>query len=180
MLPLTLIPLDATHHAGLLQAVYASVPAYWQLVGLDGPDPHQAAHDLEEAGETAGRTLLGVLLPSERMGEDARAEMIGMLDLRLHFPEERVASLGLMLVAEPYQRQGVGQAAWALLEPWLAQSAGMERVRLRVEQQNHAGLRFFAALGFAMTGEATRIRMGDKFVRLLAMEKELRHQSPPA
>lgn len=172
MLPLTLIPLNAADHTALLQAVYDAAPGYWAMYDLPGANPDQAAHDLAEAAETPGRTLLGILLPVDEPS-GAGAEMIGMIDVRLHYPAEQVASLGLIVVAQPYQRLGVGTAAWALLEPWLAQGAGMARARLRVEQFNHPAQRFFGAVGFAMTGESARAQVGDKFVRFLSMEKEL-------
>ena len=79
----------------------------------------------------------------------------------------------MLLVAEPYQRQGIGRQAWQWLEPWLTTTAHMTKARLGVEQFNPSALKFFEQLGFALTGAADRIKTGDKFVRLLYMEKEL-------
>lgn len=101
------------------------------------------------------------------------AEMIGMLDFRQHWPTPEVVSLGMIMVAESHQRRGVGRAAWMRLEPWLVQSARMRIARLGVEQFNPGALRFFAQLGFQVTGEANRLRVGDQLVRLLTMEKAL-------
>ena len=165
----TLIPLDAGQHGDLLQAVYAATPAYWALHELAGAPPGQAAHDLEEAAATPGRTVLGMVV--QDAADDAL--MVGMADVRLHYPAEGAATLGLVMVAEPYQRRGIGSAAWALLEPWLREQAGIRTARLAVEQFNAGAVRFFTHLGFAMTGEARRAPVGERFVRLLTMEKTL-------
>jgi RimJ/RimL family protein N-acetyltransferase len=146
----TLIPLEAGLHGELLQAVYAAAPAYWALHELSGAPPGQAVHDLDEAAATPGRTLLGMLVRDEA----GDAVMVGMADVRLHYPDEGVATVGMMMVAEPHRRQGVGSAAWALLEPWLREAAGMRTVQLAVEQFNAGAVRFFAHLGFSMTGAA--------------------------
>ncbi len=174
MQPLTLIPLTLEHHVALLQAVYDAVPSYWRMLELVGVPFEQAEHDLRAAAAAEGRTLLGIVQRVEQENPLAGVEMIGMLDIRLHFPVQATVSLGMVMVAETAQRQGIGRAAWLLLEPWLCQSAGMKMARLMVEQFNIPALRFFSSLGFAMTGEATRIRVGDRFVRQLLMEKELR------
>ena len=79
----------------------------------------------------------------------------------------------MVLVAEPYQRQGFGSQAWRLLVPWLADQVGIEKIRLGVEQFNVGALCFFQHLGFAVTGESNRIKSGQKLVRLLYMEQEL-------
>ena len=135
----------------------------------------QAESDLRTAAETPGRTLVGIV----RRVEDGEAtgaggvELIGLIDFRLHWPNEQVVSIGMIMVAEPYQRLGVGTQAWQLLKPWLATQSQMHQARLTVEQFNPGALQFFQRLGFTMTGEANRIKVGDKFVRLLTMELPL-------
>ncbi len=99
--------------------------------------------------------------------------MIGLVDFRLRWPGEELAYLGMIMVAEPYQRQGIGVKAWLTLRPWLATSAGIAKVRLGIEQFNHSGLRFFQHLGFTLTGESNRLKVGNKLVRLLYMEQAI-------
>ncbi len=168
----TLLPLTS-EHARLLQAVYEAAPGYWTLYDLPGAPPGQAAKDLAEAAETPGRSILGVLRAVRPDQPTSGREMVGAVDFRLHHPQEGTVSVGLLLVADARRRQGVGRAAWTLLEPWLRDEAGMRRAGLHVAQFNTVALQFFAALGFEMTGAAQRVRVGDKFVRLLAMEKAL-------
>lgn len=175
---LTLLPLDPALHSDALQAVYAATPGYWALYNLPGCPPDQAARDLAAAqAEAPGRTLLGILQPVDPAQPAAGAALIGVVDLRLHWPAAGVAYVGMIMVAEPYQRRGVGRQAWALLRPWLAGPGGMSKVRAGVEQFNHTALKFCTRLGFTLTGESDRLRVGDKFVRLLYLEMALQDRS---
>lgn len=170
---ISLIPLDAATHAAALQEVYRTVPRYWEMYHLVMPPADQAEKDLAQVAATAGRTMMGIIKPVQRGTAAAGAEMIGLVDFRLGWPADDLAYLGMVMVAEPYQRQGVGTKAWLTLKPWLADAAGVSRVRLGVEQFNHDGLRFFRSVGFRLTGESNRMSVGSKLVRLLYMEQEI-------
>lgn len=173
-LTISLAPLSLEWHVDALQQVYLATPGYWAMYNLLTAPAGQAESDLRTAAETSGRTLMGIVRRVE--GETADAvgvELIGLIDFRLHWPNEQVASIGMVMVAEPYQRLGVGTQAWQLLKPWLATQSQMQQVRLTVEQFNPGALQFFQRLGFTLTGEANRVKVGDKFVRLLTMELPL-------
>ncbi len=170
-LQISLVPLVGEHHADALQQVYRSTDDYWAMHGLTGAPHGQAARDLGTAEETSGRTMMGVVhLRSE---EDGGVELIGVVDFRLHWPDEGVAYVGMVMVAAPYRRQGIGSQAWGLLAPWLAANANIQTARCGIEQFNVSALKFFGSLGFELSGEANRIRVADKLVRLLYMETEL-------
>lgn len=177
---ISLAPLSLEWHVAALQQVYWATPGYWTMFNFATVPPGQAENDLRTAAETPGRTLLGIVRQSETVGDPETSpsggvELIGVVDFRLHWPDEQVVSIGLVMVAEPYQRQGIGIQAWTLLKPWLTHQAGMTQVRLAVEQFNPGALQFFESLGFSLTGESNRIKIGDKFVRLLNMELLLNH-----
>lgn len=170
---ITLMPVDAALHTAALQAVYAAAPGYWQLYHLPGPPADHAERELSVAQATPGRSLLAIVRPLERANPAAGAEMIGVLDFRLHWPGVGVAYLAMLMVAEPLQRQGIGAQAWSLLKPWLANAASIHTVRVGVEQFNVVALKFWEAQGFTLTGESDRARAGEKFVRLLYMTAAL-------
>jgi RimJ/RimL family protein N-acetyltransferase len=172
MAPITLIPLSA-EHAAPLQAVYVAAPRYWAHFGLDALPPDQATRDLAAAADDPTRSILGILQRVQPDNPSAGQQMIGAVDMRRHYPAEQDVTVGLLIVAEPYQRQGIGRAAWALLEGWLAQQPGLSVAHLAIEQFNLPALHFFTALGYELTGHATRQKVNNTFVRYLAMQKLL-------
>lgn len=170
---ITLLPVEAALHTAALQAVYAAAPGYWRLYHLPGPPEDHAARELAAVQTTPGRALLAIVRPLDRDDPALGAEMIGVLDFRLHWPEKGIAYIALLLVAEALQRQGVGTQAWSLLKPWLARTAGIHAVRTGVEQFNVVALKFWEAQGFTLTGASDRVRVGEKFVRLLYLTTSL-------
>jgi RimJ/RimL family protein N-acetyltransferase len=170
---ISLLPLDADLHTPALQAVYAATPSYWAMYGLPAAPSGQAESDLRAGNTTPGRYLLGIVQRVDESDATAGAELIGVLDFRLHWPAEGVAYIGMLMVAEPYQRQGVGTQAWSLLAPWLAATAKIDTARTGVEQFNVAALKFWQQVGFRLTGASERVRSGDSLVRLLYLERTL-------
>lgn len=168
---ISLIPLAREHHVDALQQVYLGADDYWAMHEFPSAPDEQAARDLEAATEMPGRTMMGIVqLPGN---DDDGIEMIGVVDFRLHWPDEGVAYVGMFMVAAPYRRQGIASQAWRLLSSWLAGSANIQTVRCGVEQFNFGALRFFRSLDFDLTGETNRVRVGDKLVRLLYMKKAI-------
>ena len=139
----SLLPLEASLHADALQRVYELSPAYWAMYHLAQAPAGQAARDLAAIEAEPGRMGLGIVAANEPGNPQAGAQLVGLIDFRLHWPDPDAAYIGIVLVAEPFQRQGVGSNAWALLEPWLAAEAGLREARLGVEQFNPGALRFF-------------------------------------
>jgi RimJ/RimL family protein N-acetyltransferase len=166
----SLLPLSAADHAEALQQVYRATPAYWQRLELPGAPAGQARRDLEDAAAMPGRSLMGIVQPAP---DTPGVELVGLVDFRLHWPEPQTVYVGMVMVAAPYQRRGIGRAAWRLLRPWLAGPAGMLLARTAVEQFNPGALKFFQALGFALTGSSCRMQMGSRWVRLLYLEQPL-------
>jgi len=168
---LSLVPLSPEYHTDALQQLYQATPGYWALFDWPSAPPGQAAHDLQAAATTAGRSLMGIVQRLEAANPNAGAELVGLLDFRLHWPGQHTVYIGMIMVAEPLQQQGIGTKAWKLIEPWLSGQAAMHKARLGVEQFNPSALKFFQHLGFTLTGQTDRYQVRDKFVRLLYMEK---------
>lgn len=161
--PLTLRPLSLTDGPAL-QAVYQASADFFRDRAGAPPDPGQAEADLAAAAAEDGRFLLGILL---------HESMIGLLDLRLAYPEPFDVSIGLILLAESQRRQGLGSWALRMLETWLRRDTPTEAVVVAVPAQDHAGQVFFTANGYGFTGQATRVLAGSTRLRLLEMRKSL-------
>lgn len=161
--PLTLRPLSPVDGPAL-QAVYRASADFFLDRGGAPPDPGQAEADLAAAAAEDGRFLLGISL---------HESMIGLLDLRLAYPEPFDVSIGLVLLAEPQRRQGLGTWALRILEAWLIRDTPTEAVIVAVPAQNHAAQAFFQTNGYTFTGQSTRVLIGSSRPRLLEMRKSL-------
>lgn len=168
----SLLPLELSLHADALQRVYELSPAYWAMYHLAQVPAGQAARDLAAIEKEPDRTALGILMANESSNPQAGAQLVGLIDFRMNWPAPGTVYIGIVLVAQPLQRRGVGSEAWSLLEKWLA-NAGCREVRVGVEQFNIRALKFFQSIGFALNGDAQRIRSGKRLVRLLSMHKVL-------
>jgi len=166
----SLLPLTRTLHVGALQHLNRAAPDYWAMYNYLQAPPGQAANDMKAAEETPGRYLMGMVQPRAQADSTGAGELIGLVDFRLDWPEQGIGYIGMILVAERHQRQGIGCEAWQLLQPWLQTNAQMAKARLAVEQFNTKGLQFFQSVGFHLTGESDRLKVGERFVRLLYME----------
>lgn len=171
---ISLMPLSNEHHGPALQRVYDLTPSYWRMYGLANSANEQAIRDIKEGEETPGRYMMGIVQRVESAtGDDVQAELVGLADLRLHWPKEDTGYLGMLMVAGPYHRQGIGTQAWHLLKPWLTETAEMKNMRLGVEQFNIRAMKFFESIGFRLTGEAHRVKSGERLVKLMYMEQTL-------
>jgi GNAT superfamily N-acetyltransferase len=87
---------------------------------------------------------------------------------------ENTATLGLLLVAEQYQRAGVGRLAYAELERLVRAWNSCDRVRLGVVMADSDVIAFWRKLGFSETGEMRQYDYGSVHSRIVIMEKSLR------
>ncbi len=148
------------------QAVYEATPGYFRLMTRRPPSPQQAAADFAAAREMPGRIQWGIFIPGAE-----GPELVGVVDLRL--AEDNLARIGLLLVAEPHQRRGIGSQAYRLIERWLRDQMHVRTIEISVAAANVGAQRFFQKHGYAFTGGNLRVPAGEHTVRLLAMRKEL-------
>ena len=127
-----------------LQGCLEAAPGYFVLTEGAPPSPDAAARLLDEAEADQCRR---VLLLERRRGGAA----VGVLDVWLDQPEPGTAHLGLLLVAERLQGQGLGAEAAAALERSLG-AAGYGLLRLSVGDENPGAHAFWARQGYAPVG----------------------------
>lgn len=163
----SLRPLSAEDVAAV-QAVFEATPDYFAQLTGEPPAGHEAQRTFDSLAGQPGRLWLGLFVPDEA----GLPDLIGLLDLRLGFPEPQTVTLGLLLVCEARQRQGLGSQAYRLLEGWLRQQ-DFDLVELHVAGQAFGAQQFWRQLGFEFSGQQQRVALGRKSVRLLAMSKRL-------
>jgi RimJ/RimL family protein N-acetyltransferase len=140
-----LLVAEATRPArGALQACLDGCPDYFTRAEGGPAGPEAAARLLDEAEADPLRRLY---LFSLRRGRAPAA----LVDLWLDQPEPGTAHLGLLLVREALQGQGLGREAVAALESALAET-GSRTLRLSVTDENREVEGFWARLGFAAVG----------------------------
>ncbi len=127
-----------------LQACLDGCPDYFARTEGAPAGRDAAAHLLEEAEADPLRRVY--LFSLRRSGAPA-----ALLDLWLDQPEPGTAHLGLLLVREALQGQGLGREAVAALEAALG-DAGCAALRLSVTDENREVDGFWTRLGFATVG----------------------------
>jgi ribosomal protein S18 acetylase RimI-like enzyme len=145
-----------------VQDCLAGCPGYFERVEGAPAGPAEAARLLAEA---EADPLRRVYLFTLKRGRVPAA----VLDLWLDQPEPGTAHLGLLLVREALQGQGLGREVMAALEPALA-AAGSDLLRLSVADENREVQGFWEGLGYAPVG---RLEGG-----VTVYEKPLRSSGP--
>ena len=117
-------------------------------------------------------------LPPNKTYEDkfvwglyAGEAMIGCADVIRGYPVREKAVIGLLLLAQPWQRRGLGRAFAQLVEQAIGVWPEIERLRIGVVAVNEGALAFWRKLGYRETGE---IKANPEFVReVVVLEKPL-------
>lgn len=86
----------------------------------------------------------------------ATGEAVGQANFLEENPEDGMPWLGLLMIAAPHQRQGLGREAFDALADSFRTTYGWPALRLGVLAPNTTGLAFWQALGFAQVAEKTQ------------------------
>jgi RimJ/RimL family protein N-acetyltransferase len=130
-----------------LQAVLEAAPRYYEAVcgGPPGPAEAQSTFTALPPGRSyADKRVYGLY---------AGDAMIGVADVVRGWNAPGKAIIGLLLLAEPWQRRGLGRAFAALLLEAIGGWPEVATVRIAVVASNAGALAFWRRLGFRETGE---------------------------
>jgi RimJ/RimL family protein N-acetyltransferase len=94
--------------------------------------------------------LVTGLPPGPAEADDA---MIGCADVIRGYPTPDKAVIGLLLIAEPWQRKGIGRAFERLVCRTFADWPEITTARIGVVASNPGALAFWRKLGYRETGE---------------------------
>ncbi|TMH68466.1 MAG: GNAT family N-acetyltransferase [Betaproteobacteria bacterium] len=149
--PLTLRLLSGkADEMAALQAVLEAAPTYFHTATGLPPGPAEA-----QSTFTA--------LPAGKIYDDKR--VWGLYG----YPVHDKAVIGLLLLAEAWQRRGIGRAFALLVEQAIAVWPEIVTLRIGVVEQNVGAQAFWRKLGYVETGEVKHAEVRDVFV----MEKPL-------
>jgi GNAT superfamily N-acetyltransferase len=149
-----------------LQRVLDATPRYFMLVTG------------QPVASTAADILCSTLPPGKRpddkfvYGVFENDDMVGCADVIRAFPDSATACIGLFLIAEPWQRRGIGRAAYQLLEKLLREWA-CSRILLGVVLANAGVLAFWENAGFVQTGETRPYQHGTVVSETIMLSKTL-------
>ena len=149
-----------------LQCVLESAPRYFQSVCAAPPSEVEAQSTFTALPE--GKTYDDKFV----WGLYSDAAMVGCADVIRGYPSPERAVIGLLLLAEAWQRRGFGRAFAALVERRIASWPEIERLRIGVVASNEGALVFWRKLGYRETGEVRPPHSG--FVReVIVLEKSV-------
>ena len=151
--------------AAEIQDLYVRCTAFVELV--EGRPP--ASHD--------GLDLLQAKPPGVKdedklvFGLFEAGQMIGALDVLRGYPEPDIWYLGLLMLSPETRNRGLGAQVYAATRSWVEANGG-KAVRLIVQAQNDAALRFWERQGFVVIGATTQ-ETGEHTNEVFRMEQRL-------
>jgi ribosomal protein S18 acetylase RimI-like enzyme len=129
-----------------LQRVLGSAPLYWKRIANKTIESNGAFNVLQALPD--GKTYAD----KYAFGVFQSREMIGCIDLIRGFPDSETAMLGLLIISESHQKQGLGKACYEALEKVIRSWPEIRKVRIGVIEANGIVLPFWKSLGFVETG----------------------------
>ena len=154
-----------------MQCVLEAAPAYFQTVTGAPPGGAEAQSTFTALPE--GKTYDDKFVWGFYSGE----AMIGCADVIRGYPVRDKAVIGLLLLAEDWQRRGLGRAFAALVEQRIAAWPEVSRLRIGVVSSNAGALAFWRKQGYRETGE---VKANPEFVAdVIVLEKPLAREASP-
>ncbi|OFZ53425.1 MAG: hypothetical protein A2428_10160 [Bdellovibrionales bacterium RIFOXYC1_FULL_54_43] len=152
-----------------LQAVMEAVPNYAHRMTGVPPGKSDSLSTFSELPPGIGyddKFVFGVY---------QRNRMVGCVDLIRGYPNVEIAMLGLLLLREDCQGQGLGKATFALVEDYVRKWESVRKIRIGVARINDIVLPFWKKQGFKETGEIKPYRYhGLVDSEIVILEKLLR------
>ena len=109
---------------------------------VEPSDGAETLHDRPSDAPDAEKQVVGLF---------AGAELIGVVEFLIGYPAAGTWYVGLFLLDPERRRAGLGRALYAAFEAWAA-GQGARTLRLAVQDQNAAALRFWIRQGFGSIG----------------------------
>jgi GNAT superfamily N-acetyltransferase len=149
------------------QRVLEGAPGYFERVIGGPPGPAEAQSDYTTLPEGKGyedKFVYGIFRNND---------MVGCADVMRGYPAGDIAFIGLLLIAEAHQGQGIGRAAYKQIEALCRSWPGIRRMGLAVVETNAMVIPFWEKLGYLRMGETRPYRYGPVVSTSIVFEKVL-------
>ena len=152
----------------LLQAVFDATPNYFER-STGAPASTDAAKYMFAATPpdrlSVEKVVFGIWLG---------ADLIGVCDVVLNYPQNGTSYIGLFLISEKYHRQKLGGTAYALIERRLEKEYATEIVRLGVSEGNAAVCGFWEKNDFLYQHDSSYTSRNGLKRRASVFQKQLK------
>ena len=151
--------------AAEIQDLYVRCTAFVELVEGRPPVSHEGGdllHAKPPGVKDEDKLVFGLF---------DNGRMIGAIDVLRGYPEPDNWYLGLLMLSPDTRNRGLGAQAYAATREWVAANGG-KTIRLVVQAQNDAALRFWERQGLVVIGAATQ-DMGGRTNEVFRMEQQL-------
>ncbi|GAB3262709.1 hypothetical protein GCM10027296_37770 [Chitinimonas naiadis] len=136
-----------------LYQVCSQAPGYWRLTeGKSLPSRDAIAAWFTGSELPAGRNVADQQIYGVFHGE----ELVGVTMLLKGWRYPGQSMIGLLLLSERWQGQGLGRQAYERIEQLIRGWPGMRTVRIGIIASNEPAFPFWRKLGFVETGERKR------------------------
>lgn len=151
-----------------LQTLLENCPTYFNRVYGRAPHADEGQRLLEMQPKSAKYPYLKEIWGGLHAGQGT---LVAVIDILKDYPAPKTVFLGLLLIHEGHQNQGLGRAAFNVLEAHL-RDAGYAKIRLAVADSNpvHA---FWQAMGFHAVAQKAVADQREIAGSLTLMEKQL-------
>jgi len=136
-------------HLAAVQQLFVRCTDFIERIEARPTRGDEATHlleDLPPGREPSDKLALGVV---------QHGALVGVIDLVRDFPRAGTWYVGLLLLAPECRGNGLGERIHDALAAWIAEQGG-SRLRLIVQEQNPAALRFWLRLGYQVCGSAVQ------------------------
>ena len=99
-------------------------------------------------------------------------DVVGVVDLHPHHPEEGICYFGLLLIKEDLFGQGLGTKCFQLAEDYVRRALGCQKIRLGVSDENDVTA-FWQKMGFIPNGKTYEWKGEDKTSTVREFDKIL-------
>lgn len=143
---LSLVPLNSDKHTAALQVMMEAAPHYAHAVS-NMPVARDAAAGIFQAlppNFSKDRKFVWGIMRGN--------QLVGVMDILRGFPLEETAMIGLLILREDCQGQGLGRMAYQAAELAMRRWPEIQKIRLGVVESNQGVIAFWRKMGFEDTG----------------------------